>query len=43
MAFFLPIGLAVSIFCIKSAPRHNVLIYMVIPAAVALVITAGVF
>ncbi|KAJ5556985.1 hypothetical protein N7494_000900 [Penicillium frequentans] len=40
--FFLPVGLAVSIFSMSNAPDHSVLVYMIATAAVALLITIGV-
>ncbi|PYH88624.1 hypothetical protein BO71DRAFT_403709 [Aspergillus ellipticus CBS 707.79] len=40
--FFLPVGLAVSIFSMSGAPPHNVLIDMVVTAAIALLVTVGV-
>ncbi|KAJ5116174.1 hypothetical protein N7456_000522 [Penicillium angulare] len=41
-AFFLPTGLAASLFSMSGAPSHTVVSSMVITAAVALLITAGV-
>ncbi|KAJ6002958.1 hypothetical protein N7451_005505 [Penicillium sp. IBT 35674x] len=40
--FFLPVGLAVSIFSMSNAPDHSVLVYMIATAAVALLITVGI-
>ncbi|KAJ5889655.1 hypothetical protein N7504_010465 [Penicillium tannophilum] len=40
--FFLPVGLAVSIFSMSNAPDHSVLVYMIATAAVALLITIGI-
>ncbi|KAJ5902174.1 hypothetical protein N7495_002702 [Penicillium taxi] len=40
--FFLPVGLAVSIFSMSNAPDRNLLVYMIVTALVAVIITVGV-
>lgn len=41
-AFFLPTGLAASLFSMNGIPDHSIIAYMVVTAAVALLITACV-
>jgi hypothetical protein len=40
--FFLPVGLAVSVFSMNGTPDHNVITNMIITAAVAFLITASI-
>jgi predicted membrane channel-forming protein YqfA (hemolysin III family) len=40
--FFLPVGLAVSVFSMNGTPDHKVVTYMVITATVAFLITASI-